>query len=53
LSGANLTEADLICANLGGAILSGARLVKADLLGASLGGAHYSADDLKGALHIP
>ena len=53
MSGANLTEADLIGANLDGAILSGARLVEADLLGASLSGAHYAAQDLKGALHIP
>ena len=26
---------------------------EADLVGASLGGAHYSADDLRGALHVP
>ncbi len=53
LTGANLAEADLIAANLGGAILTGANLHEADLLGADLTNAKCSAEDFKGALHVP
>src|SRR5215471_16815024 len=53
LTAANLSEADLIGARLEGAILTGANLHEADLRGADLTNARYSADDLKGALHIP
>jgi ribosomal protein S18 acetylase RimI-like enzyme len=53
LTGANLVEADLICAKLDGAVLTGANLREADLLGAEMGLARYSAEDLKGALHVP
>ncbi len=53
MTGANLAEADLIAAKLGGAILTGANLHEADLLGADLTDTQYSAQDLKGALHVP
>jgi ribosomal protein S18 acetylase RimI-like enzyme len=53
LTGANLVEADLIGARLDGAVLAGANLREADLLGARLGSARFSAEDLKGALHVP
>jgi len=52
-TGANLAEADLIAAKLGGAILTGANLHEADLLGADLTDTQYSAQDLNGALHVP
>jgi uncharacterized protein YjbI with pentapeptide repeats len=43
----------LIAAKLEGAILTGANLHEADLLGADLTNTQYSAEDLKGALHVP
>jgi len=49
LSGATLTRAILIEANLSGAILSVAYLYHANLTGADLGGAHLNGADLSGA----
>jgi ribosomal-protein-alanine N-acetyltransferase len=53
LSGADLTEADLIAARLDDAVLSGAILRETDLLGAVMTNASFSAEDLRGALHVP
>jgi ribosomal-protein-alanine N-acetyltransferase len=53
LSGADLTEADLIAARLDDAVLSDAILRETDLLGAVLTNARFSAEDLRGALHVP